>query len=85
MIYDQPFFPAPEGYIVDLANPQRSGEAANFWVGTVGMIIAGLFLFVRMYTKTVLARNFTSDDSELCSVLGRKSLSLSIITTEQYS
>ncbi|KAH7095342.1 hypothetical protein FB567DRAFT_601183 [Paraphoma chrysanthemicola] len=62
---DQPIFPAPPGYIVDLANPQRSGVAANFWVGSVGMVIAALFLCTRIYTKTVLARSFTSDDGAL--------------------
>jgi hypothetical protein len=66
------FFPAPEGYVFNLANPQRSGTAANFWVGTICMIIAGVFLFIRIYTKTVLARNFTLDDSESYPVMGRK-------------
>lgn len=62
MDMNQPLFPAPEGYIVDVANPQRDGEAANFWVGIIGMILAALFLSIRLYTKVVLARNFSADD-----------------------
>jgi hypothetical protein len=59
---DRPLFSAPTGYHTDLSNPQRSGVAANLWVGAMGMCIAGLFLGVRVYTKTVLARRFTLDD-----------------------
>lgn len=55
-------FPAPDGYVVDVANPQRMGEAANFYVGLIGMILAAVFLSIRIYTKTVLARNFSADD-----------------------
>ena len=57
-----PLFPAPNGYVVDLANPQRVGQAANFYVGAIGMILAILFLGIRIYTKVVLARNFSADD-----------------------
>lgn len=57
-----PMFPAPDGYVVDVANPQRMGEAANFYVGLIGMILAAVFLSIRIYTKTVLARNFSADD-----------------------
>jgi hypothetical protein len=64
MDMDQPFFPAPDDYIVNLAHPQRMGEAANFYVGLIGMIIAALFLGIRVYTKVVLARNFSADDGK---------------------
>lgn len=64
MDMNQPLFPAPPGYIVDVANPQRDGEAANFWVGVIGMILAALFLSIRLYTKIVLARNFSADDGK---------------------
>ena len=57
-----PMFPAPDGYVVNVANPQRMGEAANFYVGLIGMILAAVFLSIRIYTKTVLARNFSADD-----------------------
>jgi hypothetical protein len=62
MDMNQPLFPAPDGYIVDLVNPQRTGEIANFYVGLIGMILAALFLGIRIYTKVVLAKNFSADD-----------------------
>ncbi|KAI4665159.1 uncharacterized protein J4E88_010607 [Alternaria novae-zelandiae] len=62
MDMNKPIFPAPPGYIVDVDNPQRTGEAANFWIGTLGMIIAAIFMAIRVYTKARLAKNFTSDD-----------------------
>jgi len=65
MDMNQPIFPAPPGYFVDLDNPQRTGEAANFWVGTLGMIVAAIFMVIRVYTKTRLAKNFTPDDGKL--------------------
>jgi hypothetical protein len=49
MDMNQPIFPAPAGYIVDILHPQRSDEAANIWVGTVGMIISSLFMGIRLY------------------------------------
>jgi hypothetical protein len=64
MDMDSPIFPAPLGYNVDLANPQRSGVAANTWVGAVGMCVAAVFVGTRMYTKIVLAGKFTSDDGK---------------------
>lgn len=65
MDMNQPIFPAPPGYVVNLDNPQRTGEAANFWVGTSGMIVAAIFMATRVYTKTKLAKNFTPDDGKL--------------------
>ena len=66
MDMNKPIFPAPPGYIVDVDNPQRAGEAANFWISTLGMIVAAIFMAIRVYTKTRLAKNFTPDDSEFC-------------------
>jgi len=65
MDMNKPIFPAPPGYIVDVDDPQRTGEAANFWIGTLGMIVAAIFMAIRVYTKTRLAKNFTPDDSKL--------------------
>jgi hypothetical protein len=62
MDLSRPIFPAPSGYLLDLANPQRSGVAANIWVGVVGLCVSGLFMGTRIYTKAVLARSITSDD-----------------------
>ncbi|KAF1844010.1 uncharacterized protein K460DRAFT_155831 [Cucurbitaria berberidis CBS 394.84] len=65
MDMDKPIFPAPQGYVVDLANPQRSGLAANFWFGVVGMAVSAAFMGIRIFTKTALARNFSADDGVL--------------------
>jgi hypothetical protein len=64
MDLEQPVFPAPPGYVVDLANPQRSGVTANLCVGTLGMCIAALFVGTRLYTKLAIARKLTLDDSK---------------------
>lgn len=64
-----PIIPAPEGYVVDLANPQRRGVAANFWVGVVGMTLAAIFMGIRTYTKVVFAKSFTSDDGTYPAIL----------------
>jgi hypothetical protein len=69
MDMNQPIFPAPPGYVVDLENPQRKGEAANFWIGTVGMIVSAIFMVIRVYTKTLLAKSFTADDGKLTQAL----------------
>jgi hypothetical protein len=69
MNLDQPVFPAPPGYVVDLANPQRSGVAANLCVGIVGMCIAALFVGTRLYTKITIAKMLTSDDGKSCATM----------------
>lgn len=60
----KPLIPAPAGYVVDLENPQRCGEAVITWVGVVGLVIATAFLMIRAYTKVVLAKKISSDDCE---------------------
>ncbi|CAN9134237.1 unnamed protein product [Alternaria alternata] len=65
MDMNQPIFSAPPGYVVDVDDPQRTGEAANFWVGTLGMIVAAIFMVIRVFTKTRLAKGFTPDDIAL--------------------
>ncbi|KAG9186348.1 hypothetical protein G6011_02904 [Alternaria panax] len=65
MDMNQPIFPAPPGYVVDVDNPQRTGEAANLWVGIVGMIVAAVFIAIRVFTKIRLAKTFTPDDVAL--------------------
>ncbi|KAF2123687.1 hypothetical protein P153DRAFT_303557 [Dothidotthia symphoricarpi CBS 119687] len=79
----KPVFAAPPGYTVDLQNPQRSGEAANVWIGAVGMVVAAAFLSIRIYTKTVLAKNFTADDGSLL-VAWAFSVAIQIIIIYQY-
>lgn len=59
---NKPIVPAPNGYIVDLQNPQRRGEAIITWVGIVGMVFATTLLMIRGYTKVVLVKKMASDD-----------------------
>ena len=61
---DKPIVPAPHGYVVDLHNPQRRGEAVITWVGIVGMVLATTLLMIRAYTKAVLVKKIESDDCE---------------------
>lgn len=65
MDLSKPIVPAPAGYVVDLENPQRRGEAIITWVGIVGMIIATALLTIRTYTKLVVVKKLASDDCEL--------------------
>lgn len=58
----KPIVSAPNGYVVDLHNPQRRGEALITWAGIVGMIIATALLLIRVYTKAVLVKKMNSDD-----------------------
>lgn len=57
--------PAPEGYVVDFANPARTGDVAGYWVTAFGIGIAAIFLTMRMYTKVFITRNFSIDDAAL--------------------
>lgn len=61
---NKPIIPAPDGYVVDLENPQQRGEAIITWVGIVGMVIATALLMIRAYTKLVLVKKIASDDCE---------------------
>lgn len=61
---DEPIVPAPAGYLVDHANPQRRGEALITWTGIVGMVIATALMIIRAYTKVVLVKKLSSDDCE---------------------
>ncbi|KAH6883257.1 hypothetical protein BKA58DRAFT_435004 [Alternaria rosae] len=58
----QPIVPAPGGYVVDLENPQRRGEATILWIGIVGTAISTCLLAVRVYTKVMLVKKVSSDD-----------------------
>ncbi|KAI6370615.1 hypothetical protein MCOR25_004159 [Pyricularia grisea] len=52
----------PEGYVVDLANPQRILTPTAYWVYCIGMFLAFLFLLQRLYTKIFLMKMFNADD-----------------------
>lgn len=64
MDLSKPIVPAPAGYVVDLENPQRRGEAIITWVGIIGMIIATVLLVIRAFTKLVVVKALASDDCE---------------------
>jgi hypothetical protein len=59
---DKPIVPAPASYVIDLANPQRHGEALILWFGLVGMLISTALLILRAYTKMVIVKKVSSDD-----------------------
>ncbi|KAM3088643.1 hypothetical protein ACMFMG_000279 [Clarireedia jacksonii] len=59
--------PAPEGYVVDFANPQRHGDVAGYWVFGVGLVLSFAFLAMRVYTKIFVARSFVTED--VCFIL----------------
>jgi hypothetical protein len=61
--------PAPAGYVVDFANPQRHGDVAGYWVFGVGLVLSFAFLAMRVYTKVVVARSFAVEDCEFNEAL----------------
>lgn len=54
--------PAPEGYVVDFAHPQRQANIETYWVAAVGNFLSLLFIAQRLYTKLGLNRTFQIDD-----------------------
>ncbi|TLD32550.1 hypothetical protein E2P81_ATG05526 [Venturia nashicola] len=59
---EKPIVPAPVGYVVNLENPQRRGEAVIVWVGVVGLVIATILLMIRAYTKVVVVKKIDAGD-----------------------
>lgn len=59
---EKPIVSAPVGYVINLENPQRRGEAVIVWVGMIGLIVATILLMIRAYTKVVLVKKVASDD-----------------------
>ncbi|ORY68845.1 uncharacterized protein BCR38DRAFT_424486 [Pseudomassariella vexata] len=57
--------PAPEGYNVDFAHPQRQAEIETYWVAAVGNFLALLFIGQRVYTKLAVLRTFQLEDGFL--------------------
>jgi predicted nucleic acid-binding Zn ribbon protein len=76
-----PIVSAPVGYVVDLENPQRRGEAIIVWVGVTGLVMATVLLMIRAYTKIALAKKVTSDDCKFSFTynLGRSQHLTSIV------
>lgn len=54
--------PAPPGYVVDFANPQRRGVPACYWVTGVGLILSTAFFAMRTFTKVRIMRDFKTED-----------------------
>ncbi|KAK4504900.1 hypothetical protein PRZ48_002863 [Zasmidium cellare] len=65
---DLPAATAPPRYTQDLINPPETKHiSAGITISIVGMVISTLFILLRVYTKTRLARTFGIDD--MCSIL----------------
>lgn len=54
--------PAPEGYDVNFANPQRQASIETYWVAGLGNFLAFVFIAQRLYTKLGINRTFQLDD-----------------------
>lgn len=61
--------PAPEGYVVDFANPQRRADIATYWVCGIGVFIAILFTIQRLYVKLVIGSGLQIDDCKSFKVI----------------
>lgn len=55
--------PAPDGYVVDFDNPQRTGVRDVYFVAGFGGAISLLFFHQRMYVKLFPAGGVQMDDS----------------------
>lgn len=56
--------PAPEGYIVNFADPARKGDVTGYWAFGVGIVLSFSFLCMRVYTKLFVARDFAVEDGK---------------------
>lgn len=54
--------PAPEGYHVDFANPQRHAVNETFVVAAIGNFLCLLFMTQRIYTKIRIMNLFQIED-----------------------
>ncbi|KAK6078494.1 integral membrane protein [Seiridium cupressi] len=52
----------PEGYVVDLANPQRKGEHGAYWAYGIGTFLAVLFVGQRLFTRVFIGNGLQIDD-----------------------
>lgn len=55
--------PAPEGYVVDLNNPERTGVPSVYYVAGFMGSLSLIFFAQRMYVKAVVATGIELDDS----------------------
>lgn len=56
--------PAPEGYVVDFANPQREAVPDAYYVAAFGSFLSVLLMLQRLYTKIFLSGGLQADDCE---------------------
>lgn len=54
--------PAPEGYVVDLNNPERTGVPSVYYVAGFMGSLSLIFFAQRMYVKAVVATGIELDD-----------------------
>lgn len=55
--------PAPAGYHVDFAHPQRSGIPQTYWIVGIGNFLSLLFFAQRVYAKVSILRKVNWDDA----------------------
>ena len=55
--------PAPSGYVVNFANPQRHpGVPLVYWITGVMLALATCALAMRIYTRVRLVKEFKAED-----------------------
>jgi hypothetical protein len=54
--------PAPAGYVVDFANPQKNRDIAIYVVSGIGMTLSTLFMAQRLYVNFAVRRKLGLDD-----------------------
>lgn len=59
--------PAPEGYVVNFENPPQIGNIGGYFVTGFGLALASAFLFMRLYTRIAITRNFGIEDGNVQS------------------
>lgn len=62
--------PVPDGYNVDLANPQRQGQSETYSVVGVGVFLGCCFMAQRIYTKLHITKKWQIEDCMFPSLLG---------------
>jgi hypothetical protein len=60
--------PAPEGYVVDFDNPQRTANVAAYVIAGIGIPLATAFLAQRLYVNALVRRTLDLGDSK-CSII----------------
>ncbi|KAK8005913.1 hypothetical protein PG991_012210 [Apiospora marii] len=57
--------PTPGGYVVDLDHPKGHADVATYWIVGAGNVLALLFMSQRLFTKSVLLKEFRLEDGFL--------------------